>query len=79
MKIITVTFLKSLKMKLFFSGIDSLFYEISTVNIYEEFWRDNNCFNLSVYPRIIENVTDFRTRFLLAVFCKIGALERNAY
>ena len=33
----------------------------------------------SVYTRILENLAGCHTMFLFAVFCKIGALERNAY
>ena len=29
--------------------------------------------------RILESLAGFRTTFLFAVFCKIGALERNSY
>ena len=32
-----------------------------------------------VKPRILESLAGCRTMFLVAVFCKIGALERNAY
>ena len=31
------------------------------------------------WPRISESLAGCRTKFLFAVFCKIGALERNAY
>ena len=30
-------------------------------------------------PRILETLAGCRTMFLSAVFCKVGALERNAY
>ena len=30
-------------------------------------------------PRILENLAGCRTKFLFAVFRKVGGLERNAY
>ena len=30
-------------------------------------------------PRILKSLHGCRTMFIFAVFCKIGALERNAY
>ena len=34
---------------------------------------------LLVYARIYESLAGCRTMVIFAVFCKIGALERNAY
>ena len=34
---------------------------------------------LQVWSRILESLAGCRTMLLFAVFCKIGALERNAY
>ena len=36
--------------KLLFTGIDSLFYEIKTEDIYEDFYQDKNLFDFSDYP-----------------------------
>ena len=36
-------------------------------------------FNSVIHTRILESLTGCRTMFLFAVFCKMGALERNAY
>ena len=33
----------------------------------------------SVRARMLKSLTGCRTKFLFAVFCKIDALERNAY
>ena len=33
----------------------------------------------SVRARMLKSLAGCRTKFLFAVFCKIGALERNAY
>ena len=35
--------------------------------------------NWLVWSRILESLAGCRTKFIFAVFCKIGALERNAY
>ena len=35
--------------------------------------------NWLVWSRILESLAGCRTKFIIAVFCKIGALERNAY
>ena len=35
--------------------------------------------NCNVWPRILESLAGCRTMIIFAVFCKIGALERNAY
>ena len=41
--------------------------------------QEDGFFGAMVVPRILESLTGCRTMFHFAVFCKIGALERNAY
>ena len=37
--------------KLLFTDTDSLFYKIKAEDVYEEFYKDKNLFDFSVYPQ----------------------------
>ena len=37
--------------KLLFTDTDNLVYEIETDHVYEDFYKDNNKFDFSEYPR----------------------------
>ena len=49
------------------------------LNIFELSRVWENVESWLVYTRILEGLAGYRTMFLFAVFCEIGALERNAY